>query len=210
MINAKCKICRRAGEKLFLKGERCFSPKCAMVKRAYPPGQKAKRRRRSRPSEYAKELREKQKLRNWYNLREKQFKNYIKKILGKRGKVKDTSALLIQMLEFRLDNVVFRLGFTLSRAKARQLVSHRFFMVNKKAMNIPSHQLKKGDVISLKPKKSGRKVVKEIRALMKKQKVPSWLELNTEKLEGKIVGIPTLEEVSPPVEIPTIFEFYSR
>ncbi len=205
----KCKICRRVGEKLFLKGERCYSPKCAMVKRAYPPGQK-KKRRRSRPSEYAKELREKQKLRNWYNLREKQFKNYIKGILAKGGKVKDASALLIQMLEFRLDNVVFRLGFTLSRTKARQLVSHRFFAVNNRPTNIPSCQLKKGDVISLKPHKAGKKIIKEARALMKKQSPPSWLQLNTEKLEGKIVGVPTLEEVAPPVEISAIFEFYSR
>lgn len=210
MIGAKCRICRRAGEKLFLKGERCLSPKCAMVKRPYPPGQRGKRRRRNRPSEYAKELREKQKLRHWYNLEEKQFKNYVKKILAKRGKVKDASALLIQRLEFRLDNVIFRLGFALSRSKTRQLVSHSFFMVNKRPTNISSRQLKKGDVISLKPQKAGKKVMKEIKALMKKQKVPSWLELNIEKLEGKIIGIPTLEEVAPPVEISAILEFYSR
>lgn len=209
MINPKCKICRRAGEKLFLKGERCFSPKCAMIKRPYPPGQRRKRRRRP-PSEYAKELREKQKLRNWYNLREKQFKNYVNKILAKKGKVKDASALLIQKLEYRLDNVIFRLGFALSRSKTRQLVSHGFFMVNKRAMNIPSHQLKKGDIISLKSQKAGKKIVKEIRALIKKQKVPSWLQLDVEKLEGKVVGIPTLEEVAPSVEIAVIFEFYSR
>lgn len=210
MKDPKCKICRRVGEKLFLKGERCFSPKCAMVKRPYPPGQKAKRRRRGRPSEYAKELREKQKLRNWYNLRERQFKNYVMKILDRKGKVKDASALLIQYLESRLDNVIFRLGFALSKIKARQLVSHGYFMVNKRPMNIPSHQLKKGDVVSLKPKKAEKKVVKEIRALIKRQKVPSWLEINVEKLEGKVIGIPTLEEVAPPVEMPVIFEFYSR
>jgi len=209
MINSRCKICRRVGEKLFLKGERCFSPKCAMVKRPYPPGQRKKRRKR-RPSEYAKQLREKQKLRNWYNLRETQFKNYVKKILARRGKVKDAPSLLIQRLEFRLDNTVFRLGFTLSRVKARQLVSHGFFIVNKRAMNIPSHQLKKGDVIFLKPQKTGKEIVKGIRTLIKKQKIPSWLELNIDKLEGKIVGIPTLEEVAPPVEMSAIFEFYSK
>ena len=180
-----------------------------MVKRPYPPGQRKKRRKRP-PSEYAKELMEKQKLRNWYNLREKQFKNYVNKILARRGKVKDASALLIQKLEFRLDNVVFRLGFTLSRVKARQLVSHGFFIVNKRAMNIPSHQLKKGDVISLKPQKAEKKIVKEIKTLIKNQKVPSWLQLDVDKLEGKVVGIPTLEEVAPSVEMPAIFEFYSR
>ncbi len=206
---AKCKICRRLGEKLFLKGERCTSPKCAMVKRAYPPGQKRKRRA-GPPSEYAKELREKQKLRNWYNLEERQFKNYVKEVLRKRGKVKDGSALLIKMLESRLDNVVFRLGFCPSRAKARQMVSHGYFLVNGKPMNIPSHQLKKGDIISLRPQKTKKKIIKEIKTLLKKHKVPSWLRLDAEKLEGKVTGIPTLEEVSPPVEISTIFEFYSR
>jgi small subunit ribosomal protein S4 len=171
MTKAKCKICRRANEKLFLKGERCSFPKCAMVKK---------------------------------------FKNYIKKILKKKGAVKDASALLIKTLESRLDNVVFRLGFTLSRSKARQLVSHSYFLVNGKAMNFPSHQLKKGDVISLKPQKSKKNIIKDIKVLMKKQKAPNWLKIDIDKLEGKIVGIPTLEEVSPPVEIPAVFVFYSR
>jgi len=210
MKASKCKICRRVGEKLFLKGERCVSPKCAMVKRPYPPGQKAKKRRKGRPSEYAKELREKQKLRNWYNLEEKQFKNYVKKILRKKGKIKDPSLSLIQMLESRFDNIIFRFGFTLSRVKARQLVSHGYFLVNGKETNFPSRHLKKEDVVSLRPQKSKKKIVKDIRILIKKNKPPAWLELNTEKLEGKIIKFPTLEEVSPPVEIPAIFEFYSR
>lgn len=209
MKSVKCKICRRIGEKLFLKGERCFSAKCAMVKRPYPPGHRKNQRRRP-PSEYAKELREKQKLRNWYNLREKQFSNYVRKILKKRGKVKNASALLIKRLEFRLDNVIFRMGLASSRTKARQLVSHGFFMVNGKPMNIPSHQVKKGDIISLKPKKNEKKIVKEMKTLAKKQKIHSWLKLDIEKLEGKIVGEPTLEEVVPPVEMQVIFEFYSR
>jgi small subunit ribosomal protein S4 len=210
MKKPSCKICRRAGEKLFLKGERCNSPKCAMIKRAYPPGPKRTKRRRNPPSEYAKELMEKQKLRNWYNLRERQFSNYVKKILAKKSRVKDGPALLINMLEFRLDSVIFRLGFASSRVKARQLVSHGYFLVNGKAMNIPSHQVKKGDVISLKPKKKEKKIIKEIKNLIKKQKASTWLKIEPEKLEGKIIGIPTLEEVSPAVEIPAIFEFYSR
>lgn len=210
MTHAKCKICRRAGEKLFLRGERCISPKCAIVKRPYPPGQKRKRRRGGRISEYGKELKEKQKLRHWYNLGEKQFKNYVRGILKRRGRVKDASGLLVKTLESRFDNVVFRLGFALSRTKARQLVSHSFFLVNGRAMNFPSHQLKKGDVVSLKPQKTKKKIVKDFKSLIKNHKAPSWLKLDAEKLEGKIIGEPTLEEAALPVEISVIFEFYSR
>ncbi|MCP6718114.1 MAG: 30S ribosomal protein S4 [Patescibacteria group bacterium] len=209
MKRAICKICRRAGEKLFLKGERCSSPKCSMVRRPYAPGQKGKRRRRP-PSEYAKELREKQKLKNWYNLEERQFKKYIKALLTKRGKIEDTPLLLIKKLESRLDNTIFRLGFAPSRKGARSLVSHSFFLVNGKTMNIPSHLLKKGDVISLKPQKLKKNITKEFRQLVKKHKVPSWLKLDEQKLEGKIIGEPTLEEVVPPVDLLSIFEFYSR
>lgn len=209
MKQVACKICRRAGEKLFLKGERCFSPKCSMIRRPYPPGQKSKKRRRPL-SEYGKELKEKQKLRNWYNLKEKQFKNYVKALLGKKGKMEEAPLLLIKSLESRLDNIVFRLGFVLSRKKARRLVSHGYFLVNGRATNIPSRQLKKGDVISVKPQKLKKNVVKEFKQLMKKQKAPSWLKLNKEKLEAEIIGELTLEEVAPPVDILSIFEFYSR
>jgi len=180
-----------------------------MVKRPYPPGQKGKRRK-SPPSEYGKELREKQKLKILYNLNERQFKNYVKKVLEKRGKVEDASALLNKLLESRLDNVVFRLGFAISRAQARQLVSHGYFLVNGKSMNLPSHQLKKGDVISLKSPKIKKAIFKNLNNLLKKYKTPSWLELDVEKLEGKVIGQPSLEEVAPPVEISAIFEFYSR
>jgi len=209
MKQPKCKICRRVGEKLFLKGERCSSSKCAMIKRPYPPGQRRQRRRRH-PSGYAIELREKQKLRNWYNLKERKFADYVKQILSKRAKIKDASGALIKVLEYRFDNVIFRLGFSTSRPKARQLVSHGFFLVNNRATNIPSRQLKKGEVVSLKKIKVGKKVTQEIKDLLKKYKAPSWLELNPEKVEGKIIGVPTLKEVSPPVEIQSIFEFYSR
>jgi len=209
MKPAICKICRRAGEKLFLKGDRCISPKCSMVRRPYPPGQKGKRRRKP-PSEYAKELREKQKLKNWYNLGEKQFKNYIKALLTKRGKIEDAPLLLIKKLESRLDNTIFRLGFALSRRGARSLVSHSYFLVNGKTMNIPSHLLKKGDVISLKSQKLKKNIAKDFKRLVKKHTVPSWLKLDKDKLEGKIIGEPTLEEVVPPVDLLSIFEFYSR
>jgi len=195
-----------------------------MVKRPYPPGQKGKRRK-GPPSEFGKESREKQKLKILYNLGEKQFKNYVKKVLERKGKVGDLSAFLIKILELRLDNIIFRLGFAYSRAEARQLVSHNFFLVNGKPVNLPSYQLKKGDVITVKPQKTKKVIFQNLKNLLKKYKTPSWLELDTqalakrgderssssiEKLQGKVIDDPKLEEVAPPVEIPVIFEYYSR
>ena len=209
MQNSKCKICRRLGVKLFLKGEKCLSPKCPMVRKPYPPGQKGKRRVRAL-SEYGKELREKQKLKNWYNLKERQFRKYVKEALEKRAKVEDASTLLIKSLESRLDNVIFRLGITPSRSQARQLISHGHFLVNGKIVNIPSYLVKKGDKIAIK-ESSGKKIIfQSLPVLLKKYKTPSWLELNVEKLEGKVTGKPSLEEAAPPVEISAVFEYYSR
>ena len=208
MINSKCKICRRLGVKLFLKGERCLSSKCPMVKRPYPPGKKGKRRPSSL-SEYGKELREKQKLKNWYNLKERQFQKYVKEALEKRG-VEDAATLLIKTLESRLDNVVFRLGFASSRQKAKLLISHRHFLVNDKIINIPSYLVKKGDKIKIRPSSSKKTVFQNLPTILKKYETPAWLELNIEKLEGKVIGRPSLEEVAPPVEISSIFEYYSR
>jgi len=141
MIENKCKICRRVGEKLFIKGDRCMSPKCAMVKRPYPPGMKAKKVKRT-VTEYGKELREKQKLKKWYILREKQFSKYVEEVLEKRGKTGDAGVLLIKKLETRLDNVVFRMGFASSRVQARQFVSHGHFLVNGKLIDVPSYHVK--------------------------------------------------------------------
>ena len=168
----KCKTCRRTGAKLFLKGDRCFSPKCAMVKKPYPPGEKAKKRTRSL-SEYGKELKEKQKLRNWYNLQEKQFRKYIDKALDAQGKVANADVLLIKTLESRLDNIVFRLGFAPSRKEARQLVSHGHFFVNGRVLNIPSYLAKKGDKIALKPSSLNKKKFQEVSKSIKKNKAPS-------------------------------------
>lgn len=209
MSDSKCKICRRMGVKLFLKGERCATQKCQMVKKPYPPGKKGKRRP-TPLSEYGRELREKQKLKNLYNLKERQFKNYVKGVLKKRGKVENASDLLVKILESRLDNVVFKLGFTSSRSQARQLVSHGYFLVNGRPTNIPSRQLKKGDIISIKPQKIKKSIFKDIKSIVKKAKVPSWLEFNVEKFEGKLKEEPTLEDIIVPVEISSIFEFYSR
>lgn len=209
MAKAKCRICRRLGVKLFLKGEKCLSPKCPIIRRSYPPGQKGKRRTR-RISEYGKQLREKQKLKKWYNLRERQFKKYIKEVLEYRGKVEDATSLLIKKLERRLDNVIFRLGFASSRAQARQMVSHGHFLVNKKQVNIPSYQIKKGDKITLRSTFQKKPIFQDLKIKLKKYQPPSWLSFDVKNLTGEVVGLPTLEESAPPADISAIFEFYSR
>jgi len=209
MVESKCKICRRYGTKLFLKGERCFSAKCAFTRRSYAPGPKAKRRL-GQLSEYGKELQEKQKLKNWYNLNERQFRNYIKKVLGKRGDVGNTAEEFISMLETRLDNVVFRMGFAPSRSQAKQLVSHGLLAINGKAIDTPAHEMKKGDVVTMRPQKMKKIIFQNIKNLLKKYKTPSWLQIDAEKLEGKVIGKPSLEEAAPPAEVLSIFEFYSR
>lgn len=183
MIDSKCKICRRLGQKLFLKGERCLSPKCPMIKRPYPPGKKSKRGNRGL-SEYGKELREKQKLRFWYGLEEKQLKNYVKEILGKRGKT-DAESALLQKLETRLDNVIFRLGFATSHPQARQMVGHGYFQLNGKKVNYPSYQIKKGNKISISPRFTKKNLFQNLKTKLKKYNPPSWLELDKEKLEGR-------------------------
>ena len=204
-----CKICRRLGEKLFLKGERCLTPKCPMVRKPYPPGQKGKRRGK-RLSEYGKELREKQKLKNWYNLGERQFRNYVKEILAKRGKMEDAGVQLIQTLERRLDNVVFRLGFADSRDQARQIVSHRHILVNNKVVNISSVLVKKGDKIKIRPSSNKKELFKTTLPKLKNHTLPQWLSLDIKKLEGEVKELPIIEEAEIPVEVSIIFEFYSR
>ena len=180
-----------------------------MVKRAYPPGEKPKKRRSSL-SEYGKELKEKQKLKNWYNLDEKQFSRYVKKVLEKRGKVEDAGDLLIKKLESRFDNIVFRLGWAPSRSQARQLISHKHFLINGKIVNIPSCELKKGDKITFRDSSKKLNIFKELPAALKKYQVPAWLALNIEKLEAEIKGEPSIEESGSPVEISVVFEYYSR
>ncbi|HDL74793.1 MAG TPA: 30S ribosomal protein S4 [bacterium] len=209
MLDAKCKICRRMGVKLFLKGEKCFSPKCPMIKKPYPPGLKRKKRP-SQLSEYGKELKEKQKLKNWYNLRERQFKKYVKEVLDKKGKVENAPLFLIKVLESRFDNVIFRLGIASSRNQARQFVNHGHFLINGKPVNIPSYQLKKGDKISISPFSQKKVIFQNLSENLKKQQFPLWLKFDLKKLEAEIVGSSTLEEAAPPSEISSIFEYYSR
>lgn len=212
--DAKCKVCRRQGAKLFLRGERCFSAKCAMVKRPYAPGLKGKRRKRA-PSQYAKELREKQKLKFWYGLGERQFKKYVKEILEKsrkrkEGEAEDATIVLIKRLESRLDNVIFRLGLVNSRALAKQLVSHDYFKVNDRFVDIPSYHVKRNDVIKIRPEKLNKKIFQNLKTSLKKQKLPEWVELNLETIEAKIISDPIISIDSLPAEISSVFEFYSR
>jgi len=207
--NSKCKNCRRAGVKLFLRGERCLSAKCAMVRKPYPPGPKTKKRRKNL-SEYGKELREKQKLKNWYSLEENQFRNYVRKILKARGKVADAGTALIGALESRLDNVIFRLGFASSRIAARQMVSHGHFTINNRSIDIPSCSVKKGDKINVKPNSIKKTIFQKVAPQLLKYNPPSWLKLDAKGMEGKVIGSPSLEEAAPPAEISSIFEFYSK
>ncbi len=172
--------------------------------------QQGPRKRRSNPSEYKKSLTEKQTLKEWYGLSERQFKRYVHEALDKMGKVDDVSAELIRHLERRLDNVVFRMGLAKTRAQARQLVSHGYFWVNGKRVNIPSYEVTKDDMVSLKENKKKKGIFKELENDMKGREVPMWLKLDKTTLSAKAVGEPTLEEVKPPAEISLIFEFYSR
>ena len=193
-----------------------MSPKCAMLRKPYSPGSSGKRRRRSAPSEYARELKEKQKLRNWYNLREAQFRKYVNSVLDKISRSRklqertQADDLLINRLEKRLDNVVFRLGFACNRLQARQLVSHGHFWLNQKPVNIPSIELKKGDKVEVRANSKGRDYFQKIMVGLKKYKTPDWLKLDVKNLKGEIIGEPSLEETAPPANISSIFEFYSR
>jgi len=197
MIKA-CKKCRREGEKLMIKGERCLSPKCAMVKRAFAPGQHGQSSF-TKLSEYGKQLREKQKTRRIYGLGESQFASCASKAANIEGNTGDN---LMKTLETRLDNVVYRLGFASSRSQSRQMVSHGLILVNGKKTSIPSYHLKEGDMIEPKEKAS----LKE----MKSSGVPTWIECDTKKITGKIKRIPSREEIDTTVNESLIIEFYSR
>lgn len=205
----QCKKCRRLGQKLFLKGDRCFGAKCALTRRAYAPGPQRKRRG-GNASEYKKSLVEKQMLKRWYGLSEKQFKRYVQETLAKMGKVDDVSAELIRKLEKRLDNTVFRAGFAKNRAQARQMVSHGFFAVNGKNVNIPSFIVEKDYIVAVKENKKKKGIFKEFSEDIKTREIPVWLNLDKSKLQATAIGEPSLDEVKPPAEISLIFEFYSR
>ena len=199
----KCKKCRREGMKLFLKGERCLTEKCGVERRAYPPGQHG--RGRIKQSEYLLQLREKQKMRRYYGVLEKQFANYYAKASQKQG---ITGENLLRLLETRLDNVVYRLGFAASRAQARQLVRHGHFDVNAKRVNIPSFHVRPDDLITLQPNSSAQAVVRDATDLT--SSVASWLLADHDNLTGKVIRMPERVEIDTPVQEQLIVELYSK
>ena len=198
-----CRLCRREGQKLFLKGERCYSTKCSMENRSFPPGQHGQGRKKV--SEYGLQLREKQKAKRFYGLQEAQFRNTFDKASRKTG---ITGENLLIMLETRLDNVVFRLGFASSRKEARQLVTHGHFQVNGKKVDIPSYAVSVGDVIKIKEKSTNSPKFKEIKEMS--ITVPAWVSVDVEKLEGKIVAMPVRDDIDTPIAEHLIVELYSK
>jgi len=186
-----------------------MSAKCAMVKRPFAPGQKAKKRR-SALTEFGREMREKQKAKKWYNVSELQFKKYVFEVMENRGKGVDVVSSLIQKLESRLDNIVFRMGWAKSRSQARLLVTHGHFLVNGKKVDVPSYRTKANDIISVRPGSKGKENLKDLIGVMKKYSLPKWLSFDENKLEGKIIRLPSAEDIQVPAEISSIFEHYSR
>ncbi len=210
MQDAVCRKCRAAGQKLFLKGEKCFSPKCPMVKKPYKPGNRTKRPRIL--SEYGRQLLEKQKVRWTYGIRETQMRKYfnLAKKLVKNKKDITLDEAFIQELERRLDNVVFRAGFGISRAQARQLVSHGHFSVNGRKVTIPSYQVKEGDIVEIMENSAKIKLVDDIKKRIEKFNLVSWLEYLKGKIGVKVKKLPTLEDNSGDFDLNLVVEFYSR
>lgn len=201
-----CRVCRREGEKLFLKGSRCYTDKCAITRRAYAPGQHGQKRKKQ--SEYGMQLREKQKAKSFYGVLESQFRKYFEEASRRKGV---TGTNLLQILESRLDNVVYRLGFATSRAQARQLVRHGHFTVNGVKVNIPSYLTKVGDEIKVKEASANSEIFKQIVEENEKGRpVPAWLESNLAGRTGKIVAVPAREEIDLPVQEHLIVELYSK
>ena len=201
--DAKCKKCRREGMKLFLTGERCLTEKCGVERRAYPPGQHG--RGRIKQSEYLLQLREKQKAKRYYGVLEKQFANYYDKASRKQG---ITGENLLGMLETRLDNVVYRLGFAASRAQARQLVRHGHFHVNGRRVNIPSFHVRPNDLVNIRPNSSAEAVIRDATDLT--SSVASWLLADHDNLTGKVLRLPERVEIDTPVQEQLIVELYSK
>ncbi|WP_066640441.1 30S ribosomal protein S4 [Desulfolucanica intricata] len=201
----QCKLCRREGLKLYLKGDRCYSTKCAIDRRSYPPGQHGQSRRKV--SEYGLQLREKQKTRRIYGVLEKQFRGYFDKAERQQG---ITGENLLRLLERRLDNVVYRLGLAASRVEARQLVRHGHFMVNGRKVNIPSFLVKVGDVIAVREKSKESPRIKELMERASEKTPPAWLEYESDQAQGRVVSLPKRDEIDAPVQEHLIVELYSR
>ena len=202
---ASCKLCRREGGKLFLKGERCYTDKCGVTRRQYAPGQHGQSKKKL--SEYGIQLREKQKAKKFYGVLESQFRKYFEMASSTRG---ITGENLLRILETRLDNIVYRLGFARSRAEARQLVTHGHFNVNGKKVNIPSYLVKAQDIIAVKDVSKENEMFKEIIDVTGSKVVPKWLESDLEKLKGTVLAAPTREDIDLQVEEHLIVELYSK
>ena len=201
----QCRVCRREGQKLFLKGSRCYTDKCSIARRNYAPGQHGQRRKKM--SEYGTQLREKQKTKAFYGVQEKQFRKYFEMASVTKGV---TGERLLQILESRLDNVVYRLGFGVSRAQARQLVNHGHFEVNGKKVDIPSYLVKAGDVVSVREIRKDNKTIKENVENNSSRPIPAWLEKDNEKLSGKVIRLASREDIDIPVKEHLIVELYSK
>ncbi|MCL4554574.1 MAG: 30S ribosomal protein S4 [Actinobacteria bacterium] len=202
---ADCRLCRREGVKLFLKGDRCYMDKCAVEKRPYPPGMAGKRR--PRDSEYRVQLREKQKTKRIYGLLEKQFRGYYD-LANRQAGV--TGQNLLRLLESRLDNVVYRLGFAKSRDEARQVVRHGHITVNGRRVDIPSYRVRKGDTIAVAEKSRDLLLIKTALISSEKIEVPGWLEVDIERLAGKVLSLPERDQIDAPVREQLIVELYSK
>ncbi len=204
-----CKLCRREGEKLFLKGQRCYTPKCAIERRNFPPGDHGRETqfRRRRVSDYQRQLREKQKTRRVYGVSERQFRRYYRTSLRRRGL---TGANLLQVLERRLDNIVFRLGFAENRAQARSLVTHGHFHVNGRRTDVPSMLVRVGDEVDVRQGSRARRYFKELPALAETRTVPRWLERDLKSLKGRMLQNPERTDIDATLNEQLIVEFYSR
>jgi small subunit ribosomal protein S4 len=204
-IGALCRICRREGEKLFLKGDRCYTEKCAVERRKYPPGQHGQGYRKL--SDYGFQLREKQKVRKTYGLLERQFRRYFYDAERKKG---ITGEVLLQLIESRLDNTVYRMGFAPNRRRARQLISHGHILVNGKKVNLPSYAVKEGDLIEV--KESSKNIPEIVDSLSRSEHrgIPAWVEVDGVTLKGKVLRIPSRDEIQLPVQEQLIVELYSK
>jgi len=204
-----CKLCRREGEKLFLKGSRCLTPKCAIERRSYPPGQHGRESqfRRGRASDYLLQLREKQKVRRIYGVYERQFSNYFRKAEQRAGL---TGSNLLIVLESRLDNVVYRLGLADSRAQARQLVLHGHILLNGRKTNVPSALVKAGDQVSVRPESTRRTYFKALRQDLDDRQVPRWLQLDAKNLSANVLQLPHREDIDVSLNEQLVVEYYSR
>lgn len=205
----KCKVCRREGEKLFLKGERCFTQKCAFERRSYPPGQhgRSAQYRRSRESDYARQLRAKQKARRIYDISERQFRRYYESALSRRGL---TGLNLLQIVETRLDNVVYRLGYAASRAQARMLVTHGHFDVNGRRTDVPSTVVSPADTIRVRDGSRSRTFFKNLPKVAEDRSPADWVDRDLKNLTGKIVRLPERAEIDGNLDEQLIVEYYSR